>query len=288
MKEQPLISIIISTYNRANYLKRAVESILKQAYKNIELIIVDNGSIDKTFKIISEFSQKDTRIKIIINRINLGRGKSSNKGIRKARGKYIARLDDDDYWADPKKLEKQVKFLESHADYVLAGGGMISINETGQELFRYLFPENDEDIKKSILSDNLFAHGSVIFRKDAWEKVGGYNEEFDFPEDWDLYLKLGKLGKFYNFQEYFLYYLQGQQNISNFNIRRIRRNLKLNIKLRKKYRNDYPNFWKAFLLGWAYYLYSFLPFKKQFHPIFSKLRKAIFDQSVCKQIKTEE
>lgn len=277
MEKHPLLSVIISTCNRANYLKKAVGSILDQTYKNIELIIVDNGSVDKTPELIAKLSEKDHRIRIITNKSNLfSRGSSSNIGIREARGKYIARLDDDDYWINPRKLEKQVKFFEEHPDYVLAGGGMIGINKEGKELFRCLFPQNDEDIRKSILFDNFFAHGTVVFRRDAWEKVGGYQEHYKepkFPEDWDLYLKLGKLGKFYNFREYFLYYLQAGQNTF---IQNCRQSLKINNQIRKKYRRDYSGFWKASLLNLSSYFYSFFPFRKEFRPIFFKLGMKLF------------
>ena len=118
--------------------------------------------------------------------------------------------------------------------------------------------------------------------KEIWEMAGGFNESLGFSEDWDLWFRFGKLGKFYNFQEYFTCYLQGEQNISNLNVRR---NLKLNIKLRKKYRHDYPNFWKAFFLGWAYYFYTFLPFWQFGRPMFSKMRRIFFGQPVYKVLK---
>ena len=279
---QPLVSVILSTYNREKYIKRAIESALNQTYKNIELIIINDGSTDRTAEIISEFSKKDPRITILTNETNLGLAKSLNKGISQSRGKYIARLDDDDYWSEPRKLEKQVRFFEEHLDYILVGGGMIRVDEVGREIVRHLLPENNKDIKNSILLDNPFAHSTVVFNKEIWEMAGGFNESLGFSEDWDLWLRFGKLGKFYNFQEYFTCYLQGEQNISNLNVRR---NLKLNIKLRKKYRHDYPNFWKAFFLGWAYYFYTFLPFWQFGRPMFSKMRRIFFGQPVYKVLK---
>lgn len=282
MRKNPLVSIIIPTCNRAKYIKRAVESVLSQTYQNIETIIIDDGSTDETPKIISEFSKKDPRIVILTNRINLGFVKTLNKGISKARGKYIARLDDDDFWQDPEKLKKQVEFLEKHKDYVLVGGGLIKINKEGKEIVRYLFPEKDREIRKSILIDNLFAHSTVLFRKDAWEKVEGYDEQFGFFADRDLWLKLGKLGKFYNFQEHFTYYLKPEQKRSD---HLIRRKLKANIRLRKKYRHHYPGFGRSLVLCWASYFYSFLPFRKKLHPFLFKLREIILGPPVYKYFK---
>jgi glycosyltransferase involved in cell wall biosynthesis len=272
MENHPLVSVIISTCNRIDYLKKAIESILGQTYKNIELIIVDNGSNDGTLELARQLSQKDNRIKVKDNKSSpFSRGGASNKGIELANGKYIARLDDDDYWADEKKLEKQVDFLENNQDYVLVGGGMIGIDKSRKEMFRCLFPERDEDIRKIIIFDNFFSHGTVVFRRDACEKAGGYQEhsqEPAFPEDWDLWLKLGKIGKFYNFQEYFLYYLRAGQNTFKPDFKKT---LKINNQIRKKYKKDYPGFQKAYLISYLGYLYSFLPFKKGLRSIFFKL-----------------
>ncbi|OGZ27135.1 MAG: hypothetical protein A2365_00500 [Candidatus Nealsonbacteria bacterium RIFOXYB1_FULL_40_15] len=256
----PLVSIIISTCNRANYLKKAVASILGQTYKNIELIIVDNGSSDGTAELAKNLN---CRKKYIFNEPDsFSRGASSNIGIKNSSGKYIARLDDDDWWSDPKKLEKQVLFLENNPEYVLTGGGMIVLDKKGAEAFRCFFPETDEMIKSSLIFDNLFSHGTIVFRKDKADEVGGYKEHpgnSEFPEDWDFCLKMGKLGKLYNFQDYFLYYLQAGQNTFR---QGLRQNLKNNFQIRKNYRKDYSGFKKAVFFSLLASFYYFMPFKK--------------------------
>jgi len=278
MNNQLLVSVVITTYNRAGYIKRAVESVLAQTYKNIEVIIVDDGSIDKTPRILSELSKREPKIVILTNKTNLGAVKSANRGIRKAKGKYIARLDDDDFWCDFKKLEKQVSFLERNPEYNLVGGGIIKVDKEGKEIIRYLSPENDKDIRKVILINNVFVHSTVLFRRNVFEKVGDYDEQFIFGEDMELWLRIGKLGKFYNFQEFFVYSLDHEYSSSIYTSRsyRMRREVRLNIKLRRKYRNDYPGYRKALLLCWASYFYSFLPFKQRLWPIVFKLRTLIF------------
>jgi len=276
----PIVSVVVATYNREKYVKKAIESVLSQTYKNIELIIIDDGSTDKTPEIIFEFLKKDQRIIILKNEINLGLTKSLNKAIGSAKGKYIARLDDDDYWCDENKMKKQVDFLEKNTDYVLTGGGIIRIDENGKEINRHLQPEKDEDIRKVILLDDAFVHSSVVFKKSVWELSGGYDgygEDIFFSEDWDLWLKLGKIGKFYNFQEYFVCYMLWEGNISN---RNIFYNLIMANKLRKRYRHDYPNFLKGFFLGWVSYLYVFLPSNRFLKPIFSKIKRIIFGPPV--------
>lgn len=273
INQQPLVSVVVSTYNREKYVKRAIESVLSQTYKNIEFVIIDNASTDKTPEIISEFSRKDERIVILTNETNLGHVKSINRGIVMAHGKYISRIDDDDFWCEPDKLERQVNFLEKNKDYVLVGGGMIKIDKNGTEIMRQFRPETDENIRKSILIGDIFVHSTVVFLKKSWAQTGGYDENIGYADDWDLWLKLGKIGKFYNFQEYFVYYLQWQGNISN---RNVFYNLKIANKLRRRYREDYPGFEKALFLGWLDYLYYFFPFKKQFRPLFSGIRNIIF------------
>lgn len=267
MNQQPLISVVLPTYNREQYIKRVTENVLSQTYKNMELVIIDDGSTDKTPEILLELSRKNKQIIILTNKINLGYEKSLNKGIAAAHGKYIARIDDDDFWPNPKKLEKQVEFLEKNKDYVLTGGGAIWIDKNGKELFKYLLPAEDEEIRKEILFSNRFVHSSVVFRKKDWEIAGKYNEEWIFC-DWGLWLELGKLGKLYNFPEYFVHYLKWENNMTNFNIRG---NLKEQIKIREKFRKDYPNYYKAALLGWTYYLSSFFPFTDKIKSICKRL-----------------
>lgn len=278
MNNQPLVSVVITTYNRAEYIKRAVESVLVQTYKNIEVIIVDDGSIDKTPKILSELSKREPKIIVLTNKTNFGFVKSLNRGAERAQGKYIARIDDDDFWCDLRKLEKQVTFLEKNPEYNLVGGGVIKIDKEGKELGRYLIPKRDKDIRKVILVNNVFVHSTVLFRRDVFEEVGGYDEQFIFGEDMELWLRMGKLGKFYNFQEFFTYYLDHEYSDPSHTSRScgIRRRVILNIKLRKKYRNDYIGYRKAFLLCWASYFYSFLPFKQKLWPIVFRIRTLIF------------
>lgn len=256
---KPLVSVILATYNRSEYLGRAIESVLDQSYNNFELIIIDDGSTDRTSEVIYEY--QDSRIKIIKNKENLGFVKSLNKAINYAQGEYIARIDDDDYWCDSRKLEKQTEFLENNPEYVLVGSGMIKIDKEGKEIKRYLFPEKDQELRKKMLLTDYFVHPGVVFRKKGWQAVGGYNEQFYFSQDWDLWARLGKIGKMYNFPEYFVSVRESEENRTN---NKMGYHLLLNQKIRRKYKNDYPYFWKYYLLGWgAYFLKPiFLRFKR--------------------------
>ncbi len=277
MKE-PFVSIIIPTYNGSKCIKKAIESILDQEFLNFEIIVIDDGSTDTTSEIIKELGKRDSRVRYFKNEKNLGFVKSLNRGLKESKGKYIARLDDDDFWSDKKKLLKQVNFLLSNPGYVLVGGGLIKVNEQGKEAVRYLLPESDEDIRKSILVSNCFGHSAVVFLKEAAQIVGGYDEEFGFFADRSLWLKLGTIGKFYNFQEYFVCYLDKELDNETYRARdyQIRRKLILNIKLRARYKNFYPGFYRSLTLCFFSFFYSFLPYKKYFWPVTSKMRTMIF------------
>ena len=268
---EPLVSIILSAYNREKYIKKAIQSVLDQTYKNIELIIIDDGSTDGTKDVVGPYLVHPW-VRYIYQK-NKGVSVARNNGIKISAGKYIAILDSDDFWCDKDKLKKQIDFLEKNEDYVLVGGGIIKIDKTGKELARRLLPQSDEEIRKLVLMGPIFVHSTVVFRKKSWAQAQGYDEKLVYCEDWDLWLKFGKIGKFYNFQEYFVCYMQWENNISNHNALR---NLKIADKLRKKYRNDYTGFMKGVFLGWINYFFYYFPIKEMFHPLFSKIKFIIF------------
>ena len=191
-----------------------------------------------------------------------------------AKGKYIARIDDDDWWRNSDKLKTQVDFLEANPDYVVCGGGMIVVDSQGLELFRYLKPESDSDIRKTALLANPFSHTTVVFLKEAAEKVGGYGD-WQYAEDWDLWLKLGKIGKFYNFPEYFTTYIMSGGNKSFIYQRP---HSKMILEIIKKHRFDYPRFYFGYYFNLGQYLYSFLPLilRKGLHPTLSYLKRSLF------------
>lgn len=269
----PLVSVIICTYNRDAYIARAVESALSQTYENVEVIVIDDGSVDNTKRVMNSYA-KNKKVTYVFQE-NQGVSIARNNAIQLARGEYIAILDSDDFWCYKEKLSEQVDFLMKNPEYVLVGGGLIKLDIHGKEIVRYLPPENDADIKRTILVDNPFAHSTVMFKKGPCQAVGGYDETLRFSEDRDLWLKLGRVGKLHNLPKYMAYYLEGGQNQFSLTIRR---SVFLNIAMRKKYKNDYPHFKKAVLLCWLSYLSSFLPFRKKLWPVLFKLRVVIFGE----------
>ena len=255
----PLVSVVLATHNRAALLRKAAESVLNQTEKNLELFIVDDASSDETPRVIEELEKRDARVRHVRNPFNVGRVKSANRGILEARGVYIARIDDDDTWCDPDKIAKQASLLESHPEYVAVSGATYRVDAGGKVLLRLHPPLEDKDIRKAMLQFNPLAQSAIIFRKAAWEQVGGYDEKLEssVSEDWDLWMRLGKKGKFRNFSEYFAECLEAGQNLTH---QKFWRNALTTLTLRFKYRNDYSNFLQGYLRGLISLLLAFLPF----------------------------
>ncbi|MDQ3021681.1 MAG: glycosyltransferase family 2 protein [Bacteroidota bacterium] len=253
----PLVSVIIPTYNRVDMLEKAIESVFEQSFCDWELIIIDDASTDETQEKMGELDAKEEKIRYmrIPRIINKGISEYLNIGLRSARGKYIARIDDDDYWCHKDKLKKQIEFMENNPEYVVVGGGVILVDEKGDELFRYLKKETDEEIRGFALFSNPFTHATVLFRKDIALKLGGY-KNIKHVEDMELWLRMGKVGKLHNLKEYFITYMTAGQNKS---FTHQRENSKTVLEVLKMHKDDYPNFYKAYLLNYTQYAYSFLP-----------------------------
>jgi glycosyltransferase involved in cell wall biosynthesis len=275
-KKAPYVSILLPTYNRSALLRKALESVFAQTFSDWELIILDDGSTDETVSITLEYKKRDPRMKIIRSQKNENRGIAEllNRGLAAARGKYIARLDDDDHWIDDKKLEKQYAFLEENPGCVIVGGGVVVVDGEGKERFRYFKKETDSDIRANALFANPFSHTTVMFRRAVAEKVGGYGT-WRFAEDWDLWLRMGKLGTLYNFPEYFTAYRMTEQSGSFIHQRGQSRMILTFIAL---HRHEYPGFYKAYLLNGAQYLFSFVPIsiRKPLHSFLVAIKRKVF------------
>src|SRR3989338_9606954 len=186
----------MSVYNGMPFLKEAVESILKQTYKNFEFIIVDDASTDETWDYLK--SLKDPRVKLIKNKKNLGLAASLNIALRQvfdreaqtesAQGDYVDRMDADDV-SLPKRFEIQVRFLESHQDIDLCGTWADLINESGQIIGEKKYPTKDKDIKKALNWYSAIIHPTFMARKKVYRKLKGYNPKFDLAEDYEFLLR---------------------------------------------------------------------------------------------------
>ena len=194
----PTVSVIIATYNRENFIREAIDSVLKQTYTDYEIIVIDDASEDNTENIVQDYINKNPKIKYIKNDQNLGIARTRNKGLRLASGIYIAPLDSDDYWMDRDKLKKQVEFLNANPDYALLGGGIMHIDAQSKPIKKVLFPVYDSVIRNIILQFNPFAQSTLLFRKNVALECGGYSIEYKICDDYELWLKMGLKYKFTN------------------------------------------------------------------------------------------
>lgn len=257
-----IVSIIMPTFNGAHRIGPTIESVLNQSYNNWELLVIDDGSTDNTEEAIKQYSNGDERVVYLKNYENLGIQKSLNRGLREARGEYIARIDDDDRWIDNDKLKRQIEFLDENQDYVLVGTGAIVKNENEVELFKYLNPEQDLDIRNKILLKNCFIHASVMFHKSRAMIFDGYSESSEVKnlEDYDLWLKMGTIGKVHNLPIYAVGFMVRGDSISAKNKFD---QFKKNIRLIKRYKNIYQNYTQALTLNYlrliAYPIFKIFP-----------------------------
>ena len=268
------VSIVMATFNRASLIGRAIESVREQSFKDWELIIADDGSTDDTPHVVAEWKNKESRIVYARSETNEGISKNYNHAFRIVRGEYVAMIDDDDPWRDADKLKKQIEFLEKNGEYVGCGGGVVVVDPAGKELYRYLKPETDGEIRKYMLFSNPMANSTTMFRKSAGEKAGWYDETTRYSGDRDFWLKIGLAGKLYNFPEYFSYYTMGTQNTS---IAKIRPHLKASLAVMRRYRNAYPRYYPALALNLIQYAYSFLPefIRRAAHQSLARLKRRV-------------
>jgi len=248
---KPIISIILPVYNGAKYLREAIESVLQQTFRDFELIIINDGSIDNSSEILKSF--RDPRVKIV-NQENKGLIATLNTGVGLSRAEYIARIDADDIWSDPNKLSKQFEYLSKHTDCVVLGTWAKIIDENSKEISRLAYPETDLEIRASILIKNCFIHPSVIFSKEACLKAGGFSEQEKYVEDYGLWLRMGKFGTFANIPEYLISYRVHDASVTRQNNFIQTKN---SFQLAKKFKTTYPNYFKSWI-KWNLKLLTFI------------------------------
>ena len=197
MKNNPLVSILIPTYNSVDFVEDTVRSIMNQTYTNIEIVIVDDASTDGTMKILEKLSKEDKRIKLSQNKKNLGITDNMNNGIHKCNGKYIAILDGDD-WAYPYRIEEQVKLMEKDEEVVLCAGYMDICDENLNVKTTRTYPLKDKDIRRAMVKYDPISHPSSMWRKDALLKTDLYSKNFPICRDYDLIVRISEFGKYEN------------------------------------------------------------------------------------------
>ena len=210
----PKVSVLLPTHNGATYIIHAIYSVLWQTYNDFEFIIINDWSTDWTEEIVKGYQKDDPRIIYIKNEENIGLIKTLNNWLKLAKGEYIARIDDDDFWQDHDKLLKQVRFLDENPEYWLVGTSIVSVNEQWREIGKVSSRVSDETIRKNLLRYNQFVHPSIMMRKSVLEHVWWYDEKALYVEDYELWLRIGKISKFHNLPDYSTRYMIRKGSIS--------------------------------------------------------------------------
>jgi glycosyltransferase involved in cell wall biosynthesis len=213
MNSTPLISVVLPVYNAEKYIGEAIRSILDQTYKNFELIVINDGSKDRSEEEIKKI--QDPRIRYY-SQSNAGMAATLNKGLSLAKGELIARQDADDI-SLPERFQRQVDFLQKHPDYALVGTWALIIDESGKPTGKkHKHPIQHEELKFDLLFDNMFVHSSVMFRKSVLDTCGVYDEKLHaLVQDFEYWFRISRNYKIANLPEYLQLYRQISSGISS-------------------------------------------------------------------------
>jgi len=207
----PKVTVFIPVYNREQYVGEAIESILAQTFSDFEILLVDDGSSDRSVDKIRSYT--DPRIRLVRNEENLGIPKTRNKGVELARGQYMAMLDSDDR-AFPDRLEKQVAFLDTHPEYVQVGSWCRMMDAQGQVLNKIKWqPALPDDIHAQFLFRCAMSNRSIMART-AVLKEYGYRNDYPRCQDYELHVRLARHYKLGNLPECLVYGRIHQQQIT--------------------------------------------------------------------------
>lgn len=199
----PRISVVMSVFNGAATLAAAVESVLAQTESDFEFIVIDDASVDESLTILERSATSDPRIRVLRNQANLGLTRSLIAGCATARGRFIARHDAGDL-SHPSRLAREAALLDATSDLAFVSCWTEFVGPELEHLYEArgtglanrpmaVLPRGTET---TALLDGPSSHGSVMFRRDAYERAGGYRREFYYGQDWDLWYRLAAHGTF--------------------------------------------------------------------------------------------
>ena len=209
----PAISIVIPAYNAEKYILETIASVQQQTFTDYEIIVIDDGSIDKTVDILK--TVEDTRLNVF-SHANAGVSIARNRGIAQARGEFIALLDADDLWT-PDKLEMQIKALQSSPQAVLAYSWTYFMDASGKSIYLAQPMWIEGDVYTQLLSSNFIQSigSNVLIRKKALNEVGGFDSELTHGEDWELCARLAAHWPFVLVPQHQVFYRQHLSSVSS-------------------------------------------------------------------------
>jgi hypothetical protein len=216
MSLSPSLTVIMPAYNSAHFVTAAVQSVLAQTHSDFEYLIVDDGSVDGTTKLLRDLASGDPRIHLI-EQENRGIVASVNRMIEIARAPFIARMDADDI-SLPERFARQLEYLGANPHIGAVGAQYVEIDAAGgitDPGIRH--PVGPSAVRAQMLVEQPFSNPTVMFRADALRRVGGYREAFGYCEDYDLFLRLSRVTDLDNLPDVLLHYRRspGQMSIAN-------------------------------------------------------------------------
>jgi len=206
----PRVSIVITAYNYADYLRDCLDSALSQTYDNYEVIVVDDGSTDNTPEILREYEFEYPDRLRVVRLEGQGLPGASNAGIRAADGKYIVRLDADDMF-DENILTVEANYLDANPSIDLIYPDYYTIDKNGDIIDHVRLPQVEEEVK--LLNRSPLAAGAM-YRRDAWDAIGGYDEGLNYQEDYDFWIRFINQFSVQNVNLPLMYYRQHSENMS--------------------------------------------------------------------------
>ena len=215
---EPLVTVGVPLYNHQNYIEQCLESVVKQTYKNIEIIIIDDGSKDNSYQRAKKYLEKQNfnpNYKIT-SRANQGICNTLNEIAKRAKGKYFSTIASDDYWFE-NKIEEQVKFLEENLQYIFVHSNSIAVDEEGNKI-NYI-NHSGRKSSGSLFDEMIFGRAfinieSYLLRTTLYEKIGYYDPTLKV-EDLDFLLRLTKKFEIGYIDQYHSYYRRHKDNFSN-------------------------------------------------------------------------
>lgn len=210
----PAVSVVMPVFNTEDYLPYALQSILSQTFTDFEFIILDDGSTDRSVRIVQEHAEGDDRVRFFPLE-HRGYVTMLRRGLHHCRGEFIARMDSDDI-SLPHRFEKQIAYLREHPDVVAVGSRVELIDPFGSKVETPPHKTTHEEIEAELLNGVGWAmvHPTVMVRREPLMRVGGYREDLMVSEDLDLFLRLAEVGKLANMSDVLLQYRQHLQSVN--------------------------------------------------------------------------
>jgi glycosyltransferase involved in cell wall biosynthesis len=199
MTTPPRVSVLIASRDGERFLEAALASLAAQTLRDVEVIAVDDGSRDRTASILERFACEHPSARVL-RTPGLGLAGALAAAAREARAPLLARHDDDDL-SRPERLARQVEFLDRHPGIGVLGTAAVVIDERGEAQGEYPVPRDDAGTKHMLRRAPPFVHGSVVMRRELYERAGGYRAAFRASQDYDLWLRMADLATFANLGE---------------------------------------------------------------------------------------